>query len=44
MLVRIGIAAQVKGVSSSTLRRWEKEEVMRPAGRTSTFLLVLQIL
>ena len=34
MLVRIGIAAQVKGVSPSTLRRWKKEERLQPAGRT----------
>ncbi len=34
MLIRIGIAARLKGVSPSTLRRWEKEEKMQPAGRT----------
>ncbi|MHA1419622.1 MAG: MerR family transcriptional regulator, partial [Candidatus Heimdallarchaeaceae archaeon] len=26
MLVRIGIVAKLQGVSTSTLRRWEKEE------------------
>ena len=34
MLIRIGIAARLKGVSPSTLRRWEKEEKMQPVGRT----------
>ena len=34
MLVRIGIAAAVHGVSASTLRRWEKEERMQPVCRT----------
>jgi len=34
MLIRIGIATRLKGVSPSTLRRWEKEEKMLPAGRT----------
>lgn len=34
MMVRIGIAAQMKGVSPSTLRRWEKEELFHPDERT----------
>jgi len=34
MLVRIGIAAKLQGVSASTLRRWEKEERMIPECRT----------
>jgi len=34
MRVRIGIAAELKGVSPSTLRRWEKEEKLTPIGRT----------
>jgi len=34
MLVKIGIAVEMKGVSPSTLRRWEKEEKTRPVGRT----------
>lgn len=34
MLVRIGIAANIQGVSPSTLRRWEKEEQILPCGRT----------
>jgi len=34
MLVRIGIAAKLQGVSASTLRRWEKEEKLLPERRT----------
>ncbi len=34
MLVRIGIAAKLQGVSTSTLRRWEKEEKLLPERRT----------
>ena len=34
MLIRIGIAAQLQGVSASTLRRWEKDGKMLPYGRT----------
>jgi len=34
MLVRIGIAAKLQGVSTSTLRRWEKEEKFLPERRT----------
>ena len=34
MRVRIGIAAELKGVSSSTLRRWEKEGKLLPVERT----------
>jgi putative resolvase len=34
MLIRIGIAANIQGVSASTLRRWEKEEKMFPYRRT----------
>ncbi|MCE7742260.1 MAG: IS607 family transposase [Candidatus Heimdallarchaeota archaeon] len=34
MLVRIGIAANMQGVSPSTLRRWEREEKMLPCMRT----------
>ncbi len=34
MLVRIGIAAKLQGVSASTLRRWEKEEKFLPERRT----------
>ncbi len=34
MLVRIGIAAKIQGVSPSTMRRWEKEEKIRPVTRT----------
>ncbi len=34
MLVRIGIAAKMQGVSASTLRRWEKEEKFLPTQRT----------
>ncbi len=34
MLVRIGIAAKLKGVSTSTLRRWEKEQKVETARRT----------
>ena len=34
MLVRIGIAAKLQGVSTSTLRRWEKEEKVLPERRT----------
>ena len=34
MLVRIGIAAKIQGVSPSTLRRWEKEERIKPERRT----------
>jgi predicted site-specific integrase-resolvase len=34
MLVRIGIAAKLQGVSASTLRRWEKEEKYLPERRT----------
>ncbi|MCE7741543.1 MAG: MerR family DNA-binding transcriptional regulator [Candidatus Heimdallarchaeota archaeon] len=34
MLVRIGIAASMQGVSASTLRRWEREEKLLPSGRT----------
>ncbi|MBY9002143.1 MAG: MerR family DNA-binding transcriptional regulator [Candidatus Heimdallarchaeota archaeon] len=32
--MRIGIAANLQGIASSTLRRWEKEEKMLPVGRT----------
>ena len=34
MLVRIGIAANLQGVSPSTLRRWEREEKVQPQLRT----------
>ncbi len=34
MRIRIGIAAELKGVSPSTLRRWEKEEKLQPVERT----------
>ena len=34
MLVRIGIAASIQGVSASTMRRWEREEKILPYGRT----------
>ncbi|MHA1347276.1 MAG: IS607 family transposase [Candidatus Heimdallarchaeaceae archaeon] len=34
MLVRIGIVAKIQGVSTSTLRRWEKEEKFLPERRT----------
>ena len=34
MLVRIGIAAKLQGVSASTLRRWEKEGKFLPERRT----------
>ncbi|MHA1201425.1 MAG: IS607 family transposase [Candidatus Heimdallarchaeaceae archaeon] len=34
MLVRIGIAAYMQGVSASTMRRWEKEERILPCKRT----------
>ena len=34
MLVRIGIAASMQGVSASTMRRWEKEERLLPYKRT----------
>jgi predicted site-specific integrase-resolvase len=34
MLVRIGIATKLQGVSTSTLRRWEKEEKFLPERRT----------
>ena len=32
--MRIGIAANMQGVSTSTLRRWEKEEKLLPCART----------
>ncbi|MHA1463584.1 MAG: IS607 family transposase [Candidatus Heimdallarchaeaceae archaeon] len=34
MLVRIGIAANLQGVATSTLRRWEREKKLMPFGRT----------
>jgi len=34
MQVRIGIAAELQGVSPSTLRRWEKEEKIQSVERT----------
>ncbi len=34
MLVRIGKAASIQGVSASTMRRWEREEKILPYGRT----------
>ncbi|MFQ5981307.1 MAG: IS607 family transposase [Candidatus Heimdallarchaeota archaeon] len=34
MLVRIGIAAQIVGVCTKTLRRWERRGKLKPTGRT----------
>ena len=34
MVVRIGIAASLQGVSTSTLRRWEREKKLQPCMRT----------
>lgn len=35
MLVRIGIAAQILGVCTKTLRRWETQGKLLPASRTT---------
>ncbi|MBC7530542.1 MAG: MerR family DNA-binding transcriptional regulator, partial [Oligoflexus sp.] len=34
MYISVGAAAEILGVSISTLRRWEKEKVLLPSYRT----------